>query len=85
LTSKRRSKAGFDKTGSTFTDPRKAPNHSWRHRFQDLCPGAGIEKAIHHALTGHSSSDEGDKYGLGYPLAMLVKAIEKLPEQIARC
>jgi integrase len=65
------------------TDPRKAPNHSWRHRFKDLCRGAGIEKAVHDALTGHSSSDEGDKYGLGYPLATLVKAIEKLPDQLA--
>jgi integrase len=26
-------------------DPKKVPNHSWRHRFKDLCRGAGIEKA----------------------------------------
>ncbi len=66
-----------------ITDPRKAPNHSWRHRFKDLCRGAGIEKAVHDALTGHSSGDEGDKYGLGYPLATLAKAVEKLPDQMA--
>jgi integrase len=61
-----------------ITDPKKVA-HSWRHRFTDLCRGAGIEKAIHDALTGHSSSDEGDKYGLGYPLATLAKAVAKLP------
>lgn len=38
-----------------------------------------IEKAIHDALTGHTSGDVGDKYGLGYPLKVLAKAIEKLP------
>src|SRR5947208_2692607 len=49
----------------------------------DLCCGAGIEKAVHDALTGHSSSDEGDRYGLGYSLATLAKAVEKLPDQLA--
>jgi len=65
-----------------ITGPRKAPNHSWRHRFKDVCRGAGIEKAVHDALTGHSSGDEGDKYGLGYPLATLAKAVEQLPDQL---
>jgi integrase len=56
------------------------PSHSWRHRFKDACRGAGIEKAIHDALTGHASSDVGDQYGgLGYPLETLAEAIEKLP------
>lgn len=64
-----------------ITDKRKVPNHSWRHRFKDLCRHAEIEKSIHDALTGHKSSDEGDKYGLGYPLAVLDTAIKKLPKQ----
>jgi hypothetical protein len=34
-------------------------------------------------MTGHSSSDEGDKYGLGYPLVTLAQAAEKLPDQMA--
>ena len=29
---------------SGITNPRKAPNHAWRHRFKDVCRGAGIEK-----------------------------------------
>lgn len=62
-----------------ITDPRKAPSHSWRHRFKDACRRAGIEKAVHDALTGHASTDVGDQYGLGYPLEALADAIEKLP------
>jgi integrase len=60
-------------------DPKKVPNHSWRHRFKDLCRGAGIEKAVNDALMDHASSDVGDRYGLGYPLKTLAEAIEKIP------
>ena len=65
--------------GLGITDPRKAPSHSWRHRFKDACRRVGIEKAVHDALTGHATSDVGDQYGLGYPLETLAEAIEKLP------
>jgi integrase len=65
--------------GLGITDPRKAPSHSWRHRFKDACRRAGIEKAVHDALTGHASTDVGDQYGLGYPLETLAEAIGKLP------
>jgi hypothetical protein len=54
-------------------DRRKVASHSWRHRFKVLCRGAGIEQAVHDALTGHSS---GNGYGLGYPLRTLAVAIE---------
>ena len=66
-------------SANSITDPRKAPSHSWRHRFKDACRRAGIEKAVHDALTGHASTDVGDQYGLGYPLETLAQAIEKLP------
>jgi hypothetical protein len=65
-----------------ITDRQKAPNHAWRHRFKDLCRGVGIEKAVHDALTGHTSSDEGDKYGMGYPLATWAAAVARLPDQV---
>jgi integrase len=65
--------------GLGITDPRKAPSHSWRHRFKDACRRAGIEKAVHDALTGHATSGVGDQYGLGYPLETLAEAVEKLP------
>jgi integrase len=67
---------------SGITNPRKAPNHAWRHRFKDVCRGAGIEKAVHDALTGHASGDVGDGYGLGYPLGVLATAIAKLPDPL---
>jgi hypothetical protein len=45
-----------------ITDPRKAPNHSWTHRFKgkgsaswDECCAVEIEP-IHGALTGRASS-----------------------------
>jgi integrase len=59
-------------------DRRKVAGHSWRHRFKDQCRAAGVEKAIHDALTGHTSRDVGDGYGLGYPLPVLAAAIKKL-------
>jgi integrase len=62
-----------------ITDPRKAPNHSWRHRFKDVCRNAGVEKSVHDALTGHTSGEVGDKYGLGYSLPTLAAAVGKLP------
>ena len=65
-----------------ITDQRKAPNHAWRHRFKDVCRAAGIEKPVHDALTGHSSADVGDSYGLGYRLDTLHTAIQKLPSPL---
>jgi integrase len=63
-----------------ITDPRKAPNHSWRHRFADQCRRAGIPRDVRFALEGHASSDVGDAYGSeGYPLRLLADAISKIP------
>lgn len=64
-----------------ITDPRLVA-HSWRHRFKDQCRAAGIEKALHDALTGHMSGDVGDGYGLGYPVPVLASAINRLPDQV---
>jgi site-specific recombinase XerD len=61
-----------------ITDRAKAPNHSWRHRFKDVCRAAGIEKSVHDALTGHASSDVGDGYGSGYELPRLAPEIERI-------
>ncbi len=65
-----------------IANPRKAPAHSWRHRFKDVCRNAGVERSVHDALTGHSSADVGDKYGLGYSLHVLAAAIAKLPSPL---
>lgn len=63
--------------GLGITDPRLVL-HSWRHRFKDLCKEAGIQKPIHDALTGHSSRDVGDGYGMGYSLAVLAEAMGRI-------
>jgi integrase len=71
-----------DKVG--ITDKRKAPNHSWRHRFADQCRKAGIPRELRFAIEGHAMSDVGDGYGSdGYPLIVLSTAIAKLPNPLA--
>jgi len=61
-----------------ITDPRKAPNHSWRHRYKSICRKAGIEEEIHDYLTGHSSGGRvGRDYG-DYGLEVLFGAIDRL-------
>src|SRR5437763_1611352 len=63
---------------------RKAPNHSWRHRFADQCRRAGVPRDVRFALEGHASSDVGDTYGSdGYPLRILADAVSKLPSPLA--
>lgn len=53
--------------------------HSTRHAFKDACRDAGIEEAIHDALTGHSGGGVGRQYGSKkYPLRPLVEAIGKI-------
>jgi integrase len=49
-----------------ITDPRKAPNHSWRHYFKSVCRNADIEEEYHDALTGHKGESEGRDYGEYY-------------------
>jgi len=66
-----------------ITEPRKAPNHSWRHRFTDQCRKVGIPRELRFALEGHANSDVGDSYGSeGYPLRVLADAITKLPNPL---
>jgi integrase len=60
-----------------ITDPRKAPSHSWRHRFKSVCRQAGIEEEIHDYLTGHGSGRVGRDYG-DYGLTVLAGAIERI-------
>lgn len=60
-----------------ITDTRKV-FHSFRHTFKDLCRTAGIEEAVHDALTGHTSAAVSRQYGNDqFPLAPLFKAIER--------
>jgi len=64
-----------------ITDPAKAPNHAWRHRFKDACREAGIPVDIHDHLTGHRPMNVGARYGMA--LGVLAGAVEKLPNPMA--
>lgn len=67
-----------------ITDTRKAPNHSWRHRFADQCKKVSIPRELRFAIEGHATGDVGDSYGSeGYPLKVLAEAIAKLPNPMA--
>jgi integrase len=52
--------------------------HSFRHSFKDACRNSGIPKDVHDVLTGHSSSDVGSTYGLGYTIKTLGEWMGKL-------
>ena len=61
---------------------RKKVFHSYRGNFKDLCRKAGVPPDVHHALTGHSPGNVGDKsYGktLRKMPEVTVKSILKLP------
>lgn len=46
-----------------FTNPRKAPNHAFRHWFKSVCPEFGILDSQANALQGHAGNDgEADRY-----------------------
>ena len=61
---------------------RKAPNHSWRHRFKSVCRRAGIEEEYHEALTGHTGEgSEGREYG-EYEVQVLYREICKIKSPI---
>jgi integrase len=60
-----------------ITDPRKV-FHSFRHTFKDACRSVGIEESVHDALTGHTNTSAGRKYGNEqYPLEPLFEAMER--------
>jgi integrase len=60
-----------------LTDPKIAPNHSWRHRFKTVCRAAGIAEENHDYLTGHANGDIGREYGF-YELPMLGEQIARI-------
>lgn len=60
-----------------ISDTRKV-FHSFRHTFKDVCRAVGIEESVHDALTGHTGTGVGRRYGNEqYPLAPLFEAMER--------
>lgn len=49
--------------------------HAFRHVFKTACRVAGVQEAIHDAITGHSKSHEGRKYGK-FPLEAMQPPLE---------
>src|SRR4051794_13680383 len=62
-----------------IADVRKVANHSWRHRFKDVCRDAGVAKDVHDRLSGHSEGDVSGGYGSGHALRTLAGAGRELP------
>lgn len=60
-----------------ITDERKV-FHSFRHTFKDTCRNSGIPRDIHDAITGHSDSSVGGRYGQGHSLVTLNDAIQNV-------
>ncbi|MBF0093897.1 MAG: site-specific integrase [Alphaproteobacteria bacterium] len=58
-------------------DPRK-DFHSFRHTFKDACRRAHVPKEIHDRFSGHASSDVGDSYGIGHPMAVLKRFMDSI-------
>ena len=61
-----------------ITDPRKAPNHSWRHRFKSECRDAWLPDEVKNALLGHDDGSAAQDYGEFYIRTVLYEAITKI-------
>ncbi len=61
-----------------ITDPRKAPAHSFRHSFRDIALESGLLEIQVDSLLGHAPASEGRRYGLGYGIIELSKAINRI-------
>jgi integrase len=60
-------------------DPRKAPDHSWRHRMEDELRNADVPEDIRDAIAGHARKTVGRIYGVrGESLRRLSQALESL-------
>lgn len=65
------------RSGLNITDERVV-FHSFRHSFKHFARECGITTEVHHAITGHSMGNTGDKYGADhFPMLPLVEAMNK--------
>lgn len=68
--------------GLGITDPRKAPNHSWRHWVKTELDRVGCSERLADAIQGHSQRSEGDRYFHASVQDMLT-AIQKIDLEAA--
>lgn len=59
-------------------DPRKAPAHSFRHSFRDIALASGLQELTIDQLLGHAPSSVGRRYGVGYGIAELARAVAQI-------
>ncbi len=68
---------GWIRSQEGFNDPRKSPNHAFRHWFKTACMKAGIHPNMADALQGHAG--RGEAAGYEHPTApMMAEAIAKI-------
>ncbi len=57
-----------------------APNHGWRHLFEDLCMQGGVLDAARNYITGRSTGNSNEGYGKSQALLPgLAREIDKVP------
>jgi integrase len=63
-----------------IADPKKAPNHSHRHRVEDELRAVEVPEDARDAIVGHARKTTGRSYGIrGEALARLYRELAKLP------
>ena len=68
-----------------ITDPKKAPNHSWRHRVEDELRAAEVPEDLRDAIVGHARKTVGRSYGVrGEALARLSRAVCRIPSPLGK-
>lgn len=54
--------AAWIRSQEGFQDPRKAPNHAFRHWFKTELGGLGVPDSLSDAIVGHGKKSDADKY-----------------------
>jgi integrase len=61
-----------------ITDREVGPNHGWRHAFKQIAARVGISDRVSDAITGHTPTTEGGKYGAP-TLEDMAEALKRFP------
>jgi integrase len=61
-----------------IVDKEVGPNHGWRHAFKQIADRHGISDRVSDAITGHTPTTEGGKYGRP-TLGDMAEALRKFP------
>lgn len=66
-----------------ITRPELAPNHGWRHLFEDLCLVGGVLDTAKNYITGRTTGASGEGYGKSEAmLPGLAREMKKVPSYI---